>query len=145
MRKTLGIQVAFYFLTWMEFTLKSISSYNFVCMSFLFSCSVCLTFCNPVDCSPPGYSVWDFPGKNTGVGCHFLLPGIFLTQGSNLRLLHWQVSYLPLSHQGSPFVCILYFKKILPYFPLISVSLIHTLNRSFSFLLAGQEKGSMTK
>ena len=26
---------------------------------------------------------WDFPGKNTGVGCHFLLPGIFPTQGSN--------------------------------------------------------------
>ena len=27
---------------------------------------------------------WDSPGKNTGVGCHFLLQGIFLTQGSNL-------------------------------------------------------------
>ena len=33
---------------------------------------------------------WDYPGKNTGVGCHFLLQGIFLTQGSNLHLLHWQ-------------------------------------------------------
>ena len=31
---------------------------------------------------------WDFPGKNTGVGCHFLLQGIFLTQGFNLGLLH---------------------------------------------------------
>ena len=31
---------------------------------------------------------WDFPGKNTGVGCHFLLQGSFLTQGSNLCLLH---------------------------------------------------------
>ena len=30
---------------------------------------------------------WDFPGRNTGVSCHFLLQGIFLTQGSNLRLL----------------------------------------------------------
>ena len=30
---------------------------------------------------------WDFPGKNTGVGCHFLLQGIFLTQGSNPQLL----------------------------------------------------------
>ena len=30
---------------------------------------------------------WDFPGKNTGVGCHALLQGIFPTQGSNLRLL----------------------------------------------------------
>ena len=27
---------------------------------------------------------WESPGKNTGVGCHFLLQGIFLTQGSNL-------------------------------------------------------------
>ena len=31
---------------------------------------------------------WDFPGKNTGVACHFLLQGIFPTQGSNLHLLH---------------------------------------------------------
>ena len=30
---------------------------------------------------------WDFPGKNTGVGCHFLLQGLFPTQGLNLRLL----------------------------------------------------------
>ena len=29
-----------------------------------------------------------FAGKNTGVGCHFLLQGIFLTQGLNLCLLH---------------------------------------------------------
>ena len=34
-------------------------------------------------------------------GCHFLLQGIFLTQGSNLLFLHWQVSSLPLRHQGS--------------------------------------------
>ena len=46
---------------------------------------------------------WDFPGKNTGVGSHFLLKGIILTQGSKLpHLLHWQVDSLPLSHQGSP-------------------------------------------
>ena len=37
----------------------------------------------------------------TGVGCHFLLQGIFLTQGLNLCLLHWQVDSLPLSLQGS--------------------------------------------
>ena len=45
---------------------------------------------------------WDFPGKNTGVGCHFLLQGIFPTQGSNPCLLHWQVNSFPLSHHGSP-------------------------------------------
>ena len=44
---------------------------------------------------------WDFPGKNTGVGCHFLLQGILLTQGLNLRLLHWQADSLPLYHLGS--------------------------------------------
>ena len=36
--------------------------------------------------SPPGSCQWNFPGKITGVGCHFLLQGIFLTQGSNMCL-----------------------------------------------------------
>ena len=37
---------------------------------------------------------WDSLGKNTGVGCHFLLQGIFLTQGSNLYFLHcWWILY----------------------------------------------------
>ena len=45
---------------------------------------------------------WDFPGKNIEVGCHFLLQGIFLTQGLNLHLLHWQTESLPLSCQRSP-------------------------------------------
>ena len=48
---------------------------------------------------------WNFPGKNTRVGCHFLLQGIFLTQGLNLYLLcllHWQADSLPLRHLGSP-------------------------------------------
>ena len=40
---------------------------------------------------------WDFPDKNTGVGCHFLLQESFMTQGSNPRLLHWQVDSLPLN------------------------------------------------
>ena len=44
---------------------------------------------------------WDSPGKNTGVGCHVLLQGIFQTQGLNSCLLHWQVDSLMLSHQGS--------------------------------------------
>ena len=45
---------------------------------------------------------WDFPGKNTGMGCHFLLQGIFPTQESNLSLwclLHWQADALPLRHR----------------------------------------------
>ena len=45
---------------------------------------------------------WDSSGKNTRVGYHFLLQGIFLTQRLNPSLLHWQEDSLPLSHQGSP-------------------------------------------
>ena len=48
---------------------------------------------------------WDFPSKNTGMGCPFLLQGIFLIQGLNpilLCLLHWLADSLPLSHLGSP-------------------------------------------
>ena len=44
---------------------------------------------------------WDLPGKNTGVGCHFLLQGIFSTQGLNPCLLHCQVDTLSVSHLGS--------------------------------------------
>ena len=44
---------------------------------------------------------WDFPGKNTGVGCHFLLQEIFLTQGLNSGLPHCKQILYRLSHQGS--------------------------------------------
>ena len=44
----------------------------------------------------------DFPGKSTGVGCHFLLQGIFLTQGWNWGLLHCRQTLYRLTHQGSP-------------------------------------------
>ena len=44
---------------------------------------------------------WNSPGKNTGLGCHFLLQEIFPTQGSNLCLLHWQGILYRLSHQQS--------------------------------------------
>ena len=58
-----------------------------------------------MECSPPNLLCpWDFSNKNTGVGCHFILQEIFLTQGSNLCLLcllHWQANSLSLSHQGS--------------------------------------------
>ena len=63
---------------------------------------MCPTLCNPMNYSLPGLCPWDFPGKNTGVGCHFLLQGIFLTLGWNLHLLPWQMDYLPVSHLGSP-------------------------------------------
>ena len=63
----------------------------------------CPTLCDPMDYSPPGSSVHGvFPGKNTGVGCHFLLQGIFPDQGLNLHLLPWQVDSLLLNYLGSP-------------------------------------------
>ena len=44
----------------------------------------CLTLWDPTDCSSPGFSVhWDSPGKNTEMGCHALLQGIFSIQGLN--------------------------------------------------------------
>ena len=63
---------------------------------------LCLTLCDPMDCSPPGSCVHgDPPGKNTGVGCHFLLQGIFPTQGQNPGLLHCRWIFYHLSHQRS--------------------------------------------
>ena len=57
------------------------------------ACSVaqsCLTLCNPIDCSQPARLLCpqDFSNSNTGVGCHFLLLGIFPNQGSNPCLLY---------------------------------------------------------
>ena len=53
-----------------------------------------------MDCSLAGCSVPVVSQlKSTGVGCHFLLQGIFPTQGSNPCLLHWQVNSWPLSYQ----------------------------------------------
>ena len=49
----------------------------------------CPTLCNTMDCSPPGFSVHgDSPGKNTGVGCHAILQGIFPSQRANPGLRH---------------------------------------------------------
>ena len=50
-------------------------------------------------------SPWNFPGKSTPVGCHFLLQETVPTQGLNPRLLglfYWQQHSFPLSHRGSP-------------------------------------------
>ena len=64
---------------------------------------LCLTLWNPMDYSPPGSSVYgDSPGKNTGVGCHPFLQGIFLTQELNQGLLHCRQIVYWLSHQESP-------------------------------------------
>ena len=72
------------------------------------SCSVVSNSMQPHGLSPARLLYpWNFPGNNTGVGCHFLLQGIFPTQGLNpclLHLLHWQADSLPLSHLERPFL-----------------------------------------
>ena len=70
---------------------------------FMDGCSILSDFLRPHGRQPARLlSPWDFPGKNTGVGCYALFQGIVLTQGSNPGLLRCrQILYL-LSHQGSP-------------------------------------------
>ena len=64
---------------------------------------LCSTLCDPMDCSPPGFSVHRIvQARILGVGCHSLLQGIFLTQGSNLSCLHCRQILHCLSHQGRP-------------------------------------------
>ena len=70
---------------------------DYVCVQSL----SCARPCDFTDCSSPGSSPWDFLSKNTGVGCHFLIQGIFLPQRSNPCLLHWQLDSLPLRHPRS--------------------------------------------
>ena len=71
---------------------QKVSLYMMIYDSLLVLCLVtqlCLTLCEPMDCSLPGSSVHgNSPGKNTEVGCHALLQGIFQTQGSNLDIPH---------------------------------------------------------
>ena len=61
------------------------------------------TLCYPLDQPLRLFCPWNFSGKYAGVGCHFLLQGIFLTQELNLPLLcllHWQADSLSLHHLG---------------------------------------------
>ena len=62
---------------------------------------LCPTLCDPMDRSPPGSSVQgNCPGKNTRVGCHAFLQGVFPTPGLNLGLPHHRQFLYCLSHQG---------------------------------------------
>ena len=89
----------------MWFWLESINSHHWLTRrlwKWKWSCSVMSDSLGPYGLYPTRLlHPWDSPGKNTGVGCHFLLQEIFLTQGSNPGLPHcWQTLY-HLSHQGS--------------------------------------------
>ena len=91
------------FLGWDALTLLLYTASLTLCMSV----SVLVTqpwptHCNSMDCSPSRLLCpWDFLGKNTEVGCHFLLQRIFLTQGSNSDLLHCRQILYHLSYQES--------------------------------------------
>ena len=100
-----------------EFSLYSAGSAQW--HMFSVSCSTytkesCPTLCDPMDCSPPGFSVhgMNAPGKNTGVGCHSVLQGIFPTQGLNPpQTLRHRVTMLPLLLRR--FACVQYDLAIL--------------------------------
>ena len=86
--------------------IKQFNNISYHCVVRLVAQS-CPTLCNPMNCSPPGSSVHgDSPGKNTAVGCHALLQGIFPTQGLNPGLPHCRQILYHLSHQGSPLAII---------------------------------------
>ena len=76
-----------------------------------------LIMCDPVDCSQPGSSVHGIlQAAVLEWGCHALLQGIFLTQGSNLWLLHplhWQVGSSRLAPPGKPILHISYTNCVL--------------------------------
>ena len=64
---------------------------------------LCLTLCDPVDCSPPGSSVHgNSPGKNTRVGSHFLLQGNLPNPGMELGSPALQANSLPYEPPGEP-------------------------------------------
>ena len=93
----------------------------------------CPTLCHPqtVCSSSRLFCLWSFSGKNTGEGDHFLLQGIFPTQGLNpslLHLQHWQAGSYHQCHLGSPGGLIYVYKfypcRILPlscYCPAVHV------------------------
>ena len=105
---------------------------------------LCLTLCDPMDCSPPGSSVHgDSPSKNTRVDCHALLQGIFPTQELNPSLPHCRQILYHLSHreaQGSR----LQLENLMPFsLPLSHTHMwaLHTaLAASFTYSLCFQNR-----
>ena len=115
---------------------------------FLFYCSqhvglflgLCPTRCDPMDCSPPGSSVHgNSPGKNTGMGCHALLQGIFPTQGSNPDILHFRQTLSHLSHQGTVYKL----GVLCPFAPMLWRPPDHYPSPPFSLLPQGQRRARL--
>ena len=97
---------------------------------------------------------WDSSGKNTGVSCHALLQGVFLTHRSNPHLLHLlQTDSLALSHQENSLQWLIYSKYsriygirlILPYDNCINILLETSRSAPFSFRVWNWHKISIVK
>ena len=108
---------------WKKNVLTVCTSWTY-CVCVLSHFSHVQLLCNPMDCS---LCPWDFPGKNTGVGCHYLLQGIFPTQGFKphlLSLLHWQADSLPSEPPGKSMKllsCLLFLNSFNRFFGLQQV------------------------
>ena len=112
---------------------------------------MCPILCNPMDCSLPGSSGYGISqARILEWFAIFFSRGIFLTQGLNTHLLHWQVDSLLLSHQGSPILpgslvlsfpqsnCILLgqlYHQLSPVEPQL-LFIFHFLRLSFDFLVS---------
>ena len=83
---------------------------------------------------------WSFPGKNTGVDCHFLCLGIFPAQGSNLHFLHWQADSLTPCHLGSFFIYIITCPYIYIYTHTLS-SLLFNIKNTLSRVISISHMG----
>ena len=70
-------------------------------------------------------SSWDSPGRNTGVGCHFLLLGIFPTQVSNPSLLHCRQILYQLSYKGSPTQACTWFNVLFCCLKILNIFFLH--------------------
>ena len=95
-----------------------------------------MSLCSPKDCRPPGSSVHgDSPGKNTRVGCHALLQGIFPTQGSNPGLPHCRQILSHLSHQGSDYNLLTGLLSLLSTFQNSVTLFIEAYNQMVTFIV----------
>ena len=108
-RKFMAIQYILLTILDQKKSIVLLLSHNFFFFFFFTVCKHACMFSHSVVSDSVAHGLWpsrllcpqDFLGKNTGMGCHFLLQGLFLSQGSNLHLLHQQVDSLLLSHWGS--------------------------------------------
>ena len=110
--------------------------YIYVCM-YTVLCLVaqsCPTLCDPMNCSPPGSSVrGGSPGKNTGMGSHALLQGIFSIQGLNPGVPHCRWILYHLSYQGSSFSYPVYLFNSFVFLNFLSVCWHSLCHYTYSF------------